>query len=195
MLSTPVIALGAAYVVVAVLLLSLNLTSLWRWWIKASAIIVTTAFFGISVQAINGLTGWPTTQKLPARFNVLWTAIVEPDKKTNNPGWIYLWAAELDANNVPATRPRSYQLPYSDSLMRKITQAQEKRERGVDVMGRVDDGQPVTRDELKKDIKMGKNTKEGEELTAAETVPFMDDSARLNFEELPPVLLPDKGPL
>jgi hypothetical protein len=195
MLSTPVIALGAAYVVVAVLLLSLNLTSLWRWWIKASAIIVTTAFFGISIQAINGLTGWPTTQKLPARFNVLWTAIVEPDKKTNNPGWIYLWAAELDANNVPSTRPRSYQLPYSDSLMRKITQAQEKRERGVDVMGRIDDGQPVTRDELKNDIKMGKNTKEGEQLTAAETVPFMDDGARLNFEELPPVLLPDKGPL
>jgi hypothetical protein len=195
MLSTPVIALGAAYVVVAVLLLSLNLTSLWRWWIKASAIIVTTAFFGISIQAINGLTGWPTTQKLPARFNVLWTAVVEPDKKTNNPGSIYLWAAELDANNVPSTRPRSYQLPYSDSLMRKITQAQEKRERGVDVMGRIDDGQPVTRDELKNDIKMGKITKSGEELTAAETVPFMDDSARLNFEELPPVVLPDKGPL
>jgi hypothetical protein len=195
MLSTPVIGLGAAYVVVAVLLLSLNLTSQWRWWIKASAIVITTTFFGISVQAINGLTGWPTTQKPPARFNLLWTMVVEPDKKTNNPGWIYLWAEGLDANNVPSSRPRSYQLPYSDALARKITQAQEKRERGVDVMGRIDDGQPVTRDELKNDIKMGKITNSSEELTAAETVPFMDDGARLNFEDLPPVVLPDKGPL
>jgi hypothetical protein len=61
-------------------------------------------------------------------------------------------------------------------------------------MGRIDDGQPVTRDELKNDIKMGKITNSSEELTAAETVPFMDDGARLNFEDLPPVVLPDKGP-
>ena len=58
--------LVAAYGIVTMLLLSLNLTSLWRWWVKAGAIIVTTVFFGVTYLAINGLMGWPTTQKLPS---------------------------------------------------------------------------------------------------------------------------------
>jgi hypothetical protein len=193
--TTAVIGLGAAYVVLAVLLLSLNLTSLWRWWIKAAAIIVTTAFFGVTFQAVNGLMGWPTTQKLPARFNLVWSLVVEPDKKYNDPGCIYLWAEELDANNIPSSRPRSYQLPYSDALARNIARAQEKRDRGVEVMGRVEDGRPPHPEELKSDIKMGRITNNGEEIAAVDSVPFMDNDARLSFEELPPVILPDKGPL
>jgi hypothetical protein len=181
--------------VLAVLLLSLNLTSLWRWWIKAAAIIVTTSFFGVTFQAVNGLMGWPTTQRLPARFSLVWSLVVEPDKKSNDPGCIYLWAEELDANNVPSTRPRSYQLPYSDVLARNITRAQAKRDRGVEVMGRVEDGRPPHSEELKSDIRMGRITNNGEEIAAIDSVPFMDKDTRLSFEELPPVILPDKGPL
>ena len=191
---TAVIGLVAAYVVLAVLLLSLNLTSLWRWWIKGAAILVTTLFFGVTFQTLNGLMGWPTTQKLPARFTLVWSLVVEPDKKTSNPGCIYVWAAELDDNNVPANTPRSYQLPYSDALARKIAGAQEKRDRGVEVMGRVDDA-GSRQEELGKDIKIGQIERNGEENAAADTVPFMDDGARLSFEELPPVILPDKGPI
>src|SRR5438128_1859974 len=121
------------------LLVSLNLTSLWRWWVKAAAIIVTTVFFGVTYHTLNGLMGWPTTQRPPARFNLVWTFVSEPNKKANNPGAIYLWADELDVNNVPSGRPRSYQLPYSDALARKASSAQEKRDRGVDVMGVVVD--------------------------------------------------------
>jgi hypothetical protein len=42
---------------------------------------------------------------------------------------------------------------------------------------------------------MGQIQKNGEQNAATDTVPFMDDAASLNFEELPPVVLPDKGPL
>jgi len=191
---TAVIGLVAAYIVLAVLLLSLNFTSLWRWWIKAAAIIVTTVFFGVTFQTLNGLMGWPTTQKLPARFTLVWSLVVEPDKKTNGSGCIYLWAEELDDNNVPSSTPRSYQLPYSDALARRIAGAQEKRDRGVEVMGRVEDvGSRL--EELRSDIKMGRIERNGEDNAAADTVPFMDDGARLSFEELPPVILPDKGPI
>jgi hypothetical protein len=191
---TAVIGLVAAYIVLAVLLLSLNLTSLWRWWIKGAAIIVTTVFFGVTFQTLNGLMGWPTTQKLPARFSFVWSLVVEPDKKTSNPGCIYVWAEELDDNNVPSNTPRSYQLPYSDALARKVAGAQEKRERGVEVMGRVEDARS-RQEALGKDIKIGQIQRDGEENAAADTVPFMDDDARLSFEELPPVILPDKGPI
>jgi hypothetical protein len=191
---TAVIGLVAAYIVLAVLLLSLNLTSLWRWWIKGAAIIVTTVFFGVTFQTLNGLMGWPTTQKPPARFSLVWSLVVEPDKKTSNPGCIYVWAEELDDNNVPSNTPRSYQLPYSDALARKVAGAQEKRERGVEVMGRVEDARS-RQEALGKDIKIGQIQRDGEENAAADTVPFMDDDARLSFEELPPVILPDKGPI
>jgi hypothetical protein len=189
------VGLTAAYVVLATLLLSLNLTSLWRWWIKAGAIAVTTVFFGVTYQSVGGLMGWPTTQKLPARFNLVSTVISEPDKKTNSPGGIYLWAEELDANNVPSGRPRSYELSYSDALARKVTSAQQKRDRGVDVMGRIYDNDPGRNEEPRSDIKMGEVRQNDQENAATDTVPFMDDGARLGFEELPPVVLPDKGPL
>jgi hypothetical protein len=191
---TAVIGLVAAYIVLAVLLLSLNLTSFWRWWIKGAAIIVTTVFFGVTFQTLNGLMGWPTTQKLPTRFSLVWSLVVEPDKKTSNPGCIYVWAEELDDNNVPSNTPRSYQLPYSDALARKVAGAQEKRERGLEVMGFVEDARS-RQEELGKDIKIGQIERNGEENAAADTVPFMDDGARLSFEELPPVILPDKGPI
>ncbi len=120
---------------VAVLLLSLNLTSLWRWWVKAAAIVVTISLFAVTYQGYHGLMGWPTTQKLPPRFSLVWTVISEPNKRANNPGSIYLWVDELDANNVPSGRPRSYQLAYSKGLARKISSAQEKRDHGQEVMG------------------------------------------------------------
>jgi len=186
--------LVAAYIVLAVLLLSLNLTSLWRWRIKAAAIMFTTVFFAITYRSVNDLMGWPTTQRLPPRFNLVSTLISEPNKKTHDPGGIYLWAEELSADNVPSGRPRSYQLNYSDALARKVSSAQEKRDRGVDVMGRVYDDDPGGQ-ERQGDIKMGEIRKSDEQNAATDTVPFMDDGTRLGFEELPPIVLPDKGPL
>ncbi|MBV9250319.1 MAG: hypothetical protein JO227_13870, partial [Acetobacteraceae bacterium] len=94
-MNSSVVALVTAYAAVAVLLLSLNLTSLWNWRIKAGAILVTTALFGVTYHGLHGLTGWPTTQKLPPRFSLLWTVVSEPNKKANNPGSIYVWADEL----------------------------------------------------------------------------------------------------
>ncbi len=193
-MSAAVVGLVAAYLVLATLLLSLNLTSSWRWWVKGFAILVTTGFFGVTYHAVNGMTGWPTTQKLPPRFNIVWTRIVEPSKKNNDLGGIFIWAEELDANNVPASKPRSYQLPYTDAAARKVAHAQEKRDKGAEVMGRFDD--QAGRDDVSgKTIKMGKIQQEGEQNAAVDTVPFREDDASLSFEDMPPVILPDKGPL
>ncbi|WP_146101684.1 hypothetical protein [Rhodopila globiformis] len=176
------------------LLISLNLTSLWRWWIKAAAIIVTTIFFGVTYSTINALMGWPTTQRPPGRFNLISSRILEPDRRTRAPGHIYLWADELDRNNIPSGTPRSYELPYSDALARKVSDAQEKRDRGIDIMGRTLD--PKQQQQLTKNASQGgrRNSKD-KQSPATDTVPFKEDGSDLSFEDLPPVLLPDKGPL
>jgi hypothetical protein len=192
-MTASVLGLASAYLVLVVLLLSLNLTSWWRWWIKAAAVVLTTGFFGVTYVAVNGLMGWPTSQRLPPRFNLVWTQIVEPDKKTNNAGAVYIWAEALDENNVPARTPRSYELSYTDALARKIAAAQEERDKGTDVMGRLDDDTGRQDDVSGRNIKMGQIQKNGDQNpSGVDTVPFRDDAASITFQELPPVVLPDK---
>lgn len=192
--ASAVLGVVAAYVALAVLLLSLNIAALWRWQVKAAAILVTTVFFATNYQSITGLMGWPTAQRPPARFSLTWSVVVEPDKKTNDPGHIYLWAQELDANNVADATPRSYQLPYSDALARNVSHAQELRDRGVDVMGHVYDREADAK-EPRTDLKMGGTEKKNAESGYTDAVPFLEDGSRVGFEEVPPIVLPEKGPL
>ena len=64
-----ILPLVAAYVAVAVLLLSLNLTSRWAWPIKAAAIGVTTGFFGLSYIGAVSLLGWPAARPCRHAFS------------------------------------------------------------------------------------------------------------------------------
>lgn len=194
-MSWSIAGLVLSYVALAILLLSLNLASLWRWGIKATAIIVVTIFFGVSYRTIDGLLGWPTTNHLPIRFNLLSTHVAEPNQRTADPGHIYLWVADIDENNVPSSLPRSYQLSYSKALAEKIRKAQEKLDHGGEVMGVLSaDDAPTDSKELRDNIKMGRTQKTNDKQSPA-AVPFEEDGSRISFDDLPPVILPDKDPL
>ena len=125
-MTATLIAISAAYVVMGVLLLSVGLTSPIRWWVKAAAITVTSLFFIEVFFATKGLLGWPGTGRLPARFQLLWTRVVEPDPKSHDTGSIFLWVEEVDDNNVPTGTPRSYRLPYSKPLAEKSLKARDE---------------------------------------------------------------------
>lgn len=184
------------YAALALLLLSLNIVSLWRWWIKAGAIIVVTIFFGMSYRTIDGLMGWPTTDRLPHRFSLLSTRVAEPNQRLSDPGHIYLWAAEIDVNNVPSSTPRSYQLAYSKALARKISMAQEKLDHGGEVMGVLSTDDAPEGKEPRSNIKMGRMQRNNDQQSpAVDTVPFEEDGDNISFDDLPPVVLPDKEPL
>jgi hypothetical protein len=121
-----VLAISAAYVVIGVLLLNMGLSSRFRWWIKAMAIVVTCAFFIEVFFSTKSLLGWPGTGALPPRFQLLWTRVVEPDPKISDPGAIYLWVEELDENNVPSGTPRSYRLRYTPPLADRSLKARDE---------------------------------------------------------------------
>lgn len=121
-----VLAISVAYVTMAVLLLVMGLTSRFAWWVKAVAIVVTSAFFIEAFFATRSLLGWPGAGTLPPRFQLLWTRVVEPDPKTGDPGAIFLWVEELDANNVPSGTPRSYRLKYSPPLADRSNKAKDE---------------------------------------------------------------------
>ena len=126
-MTTTLIAISAAYVVLGVLLLSVGLTSPFRWWVKAAAIVVTSAFFIEAFFATKGLLGWPGTGRLPAPLPIaVDPREVEPDPKSHDTGAIFLWVEEVDDNNVPTGTPRSYRLPYTKPLADKSLKARDE---------------------------------------------------------------------
>ncbi len=138
-MTVTVLAIAAAYVVVAVLLLAMGLTSRFAWWIKATVIVVTSAFFVEVFFATKGLLGWPGGGRLPARFQLLWTRVVEPDAKTGDRGSVFLWIEEVDDNNVPSGIPRAYRLPYSRPLADRSIKARDEIMSGNPQEGDADD--------------------------------------------------------
>jgi hypothetical protein len=134
------LAISAAYVVLAVVVLSMGLSSRFAWWIKASAIVVSSAFFIEVFFASKGLLGWPAAGGgLPPKFQLLWTRVVEPDPKLGSRGAIYLWVEEMDTNNVPSGIPRSFRLPYSVKLADRTLKARDEIMAGHPQEGLADD--------------------------------------------------------
>ena len=138
-MTSTLLAISAAYVAMSVLLLSLGLTSPLRWWVKAVAIVVTSFFFVEVYFATQSLRGWPGTDRLPGKFQLLWTRVVEPDPKIRDAGSIFLWIEQLDENNVPTGTPRSYRMGYSKGLEEKISKAQDQIMSGGQVEGLAED--------------------------------------------------------
>jgi len=137
---TPIlIAVSAAYVVMGVMVLAVGLGSRYVWWLKAGAIVITSAFFIEIFFASKGLLGWPGSGRLPPKFQLLWSRVVEPDPKIGSRGSIYLWVEEVDSNNVPTGVPRSYRLPYSVKLADRTTKARDEIMSGNPMEGVADD--------------------------------------------------------
>lgn len=125
-MTATLLALSAAYVVMSVLVLSVGLTAPFRWWLKAIAIVLVCGFFVEQFFTTKDLLGWPGTGRLPARFQLLWTRVVEPDVKSHDPGAIFLWVEEVDANNVPVGTPRSFRLAYTKPLADRSLKARDE---------------------------------------------------------------------
>src|SRR5262245_18314877 len=138
-MTTTLLAISAAYVVLAVVVLSMGLSSRFAWWVKAGAIVVSSVFFVEVFFASKSLLGWPASGGLPAKFQLLWTRVVEPDPKLGHRGAIYLWVEEIDANNVPSGLPRSYRLPYSVKLADRTLKARDEIMAGNPQEGRAED--------------------------------------------------------
>lgn len=122
-------ALIAAYVIVAVLLISLNLYSNWHWLVKATTTTFVIGFFVVTFHSYSAILGWPTTREVPSQFYLHAVQVVEPTH-------IYLWGTDLD-RGMGNTTPRAYGLPYSAKLHDKANKAGRKLRKGLPVIGQV----------------------------------------------------------
>lgn len=128
--------LVSAYVLLALLLLSINLYSIWSWPVKAATIILTSLFYFVAYFSIPPMLGWPTSAELPQKFKLNAIHIVQPDKLANEEGKIYLWLTELHDLEAADT-PRAYELPYSDPLYKAVNKARTKMKKGIEQLGEI----------------------------------------------------------
>lgn len=192
-MTATVLAIAAAYVVMGVLLLSLGLTARLAWWVKAVAIVVTSFFFVEVFFATKGLLGWAATGPLPAKFQLLWARVVEPDLKSSTAGAIYLWVEEVDENNVPDGRPRSYRLPYSRVLADRTLKAASEIMAGKPQEGLAEDiaGHEAAPKPDQTALQQGGRAETG---LANVDMELLQGAPRVEFRQMPAPSLPPKYP-
>ena len=130
-----VIGLSASYLLLAVLLLSLNLRSDWRWPVKASAIGLSLGFLVVGFLALEAMLGWPTAAAPPASFQLHAALVDEPDRVTSSRGAIYLWLSPRNAEGRASGPPRAFALPYSRELHEQAARAQARLQDGREIEG------------------------------------------------------------
>jgi hypothetical protein len=192
-MNSVVLAISIAYVVMAVLLLGMGLTSRFAWWIKAVVIVITSAFFIEAFFATRSLLGWPGSGQLPHRFQLLWTRVVEPDPKLGDPGAIYLWVEELDDNNVPSGMPRSFKLKYSVPLADQSNKAKDEIMAGNPQEGTADELENA--DSNKTDAKLDQlNAPNHPEAGLSNIeIDMLREAQEVRFRPLSGVVLPPKN--
>lgn len=188
----------ALFLLLALLLVSLNIFSLWKWWIKALAIVVTLGSVVVLYLTMTGLIGWPSSGVMPKRFSLLATRIVEPDKLKNLPGHIYLWVEEVDDNQITISPPRAFEVAYEIETASDVATAQQQIEGGGKVLGQFEatSAEQATKDMNPQEkganaVSMQGNTtdKTGQ---GGEGFDSIGDPGSLTFSEMPPVPLPNK---
>lgn len=162
----------AAYILIAVLLLSVNLYSKWSWQVKGLMIIITSAFYIVSYFSFPPLLGWPTEQKLPSHFRLLASEVHQPDKLTGEEGYVYLWLIKIE-DITASMMPRVYVLPYSNLLHEHIITAQSKIDHGIPQLGEYEED-----DSMRQEV-----------LDSSETG---QESPDIQFYDLPDPLFPEK---
>jgi hypothetical protein len=119
----------------AALALLCALALLWsRWpaWLKLLLVVAVSAFYFFADEAVHGLSGWPSSDALPARFVLLAAVIEEPSAKST--GALYVWVNALE-NGKPAAQPRAYRLPYAKDLHALLNEGMKKARQGISQMG------------------------------------------------------------
>lgn len=161
----------SAYILIGLLLLSINLYSKWSWRVKATSIIVTSAFYVITFYSFPPLLGWPTTEYLPSQFRLISAHVVQPNKETGEEGSVYLWLSEIE-NMSSSSKPRAYELQYSNELHEKIVNVKAKLDKDIAQLGEFKEPDDTFNqvDEQRRGVK----------------------SVHIEFYDLPDPLFPDK---
>jgi len=134
-----VLAMGLGYAVLGLVLLAVLMFARIDWRMKASLIMLTSAFYIFDYQGARSLLGWASPEALPSNFKLLGARIVEPHSLAGDQGAIFLWIEEVDHDNFSSGDPRLYRLPYDAKLAERTEAAVKASANGTPQGGRTAD--------------------------------------------------------
>lgn len=179
----------AIYALTVLFLIVLVMDTSLRLWLKVAAILGASVAVTSSYGLVMGLLGWPIAAPPPARFQLLATHVQDPDKTTGAEGVVYLWLAEINADNLEVSPPRSFITPFTDDSAEKATKAQEMINVGERVVGEMKTEPPA---------EGGEQPAERTETDAESGTVFsgmlgpLGEPAYIDFMSMPSVVLPPK---
>ena len=192
-----ILALASSYALVAALLAYLVLLTRIHWLLKFLATAATVAAIPLTFWGVGELRGLPSDSEIPSSFRLLWAEVVEPNTLQGEKGHVYLWLLRLDSDNFPVGLPRAYQLPYSEELQIKVSEATGMISDGEQIQGVIDAENPLpeaTPEELAAEIEAEINeTQLGGGQTVGERISNFDASMITFGTEAAPIT-PAKSP-
>ena len=180
--------LALAYAVIAALVLNFWITTRWSLHFKISVVALLLILYVGTYLGLRDIQGWPTDDKLPTSFRLIWAKIDEPDKNADTAGQIYLWVQELNVAEQIKGKPRAYKLPYHIDLAEEVQQAMEQTEKGELLNGKMTRGMLKPVDEKTKNDQQLNNDDGDSDVSG-----LTDSRIHLEFTEMPKNPLPPKG--
>jgi hypothetical protein len=111
------------------------------------AVVAISIFFSICLwQNLADLQGWPTIVQPPQKFEIKWVDVKEPNKKTGDPGGIYVWLKDI---NPEAAIDESYYLRFhhkeleEEPRIHKMPYSRPAHEQAQGIMARIAKGKRV----------------------------------------------------
>lgn len=210
-----------AFIIIATLTLWVVLGCKGYWWLKL-VMVSLSIFFSISLwNSLVSLQGWPTSETMPEKFEVKWLDVKEPNKKTGEEGYIYVWAINLEPNRPSPVaddaatpplgvqlhakeysgEPRLYKLPYSREMHKQAEGIKEMIGKGGRFYGRLVQAGEGGISQLGVDSKGGSGKgkgkgRPGQGQSNGEGSRNISEGQEFEFifHELPPPLFPNKEP-
>jgi hypothetical protein len=192
-----ILSLTLAYALVVTLLAYLVLLSRLHWVFKALATTATVALIPLTFNGVGELRGLPSDSPIPPNFLLLWAQVVEPNMLVGENGRVFLWLQTLDNENYPVGAPRAYQLPYSDDLKLKLSEAMGDIAQGEEVQGSVDAEETLpedTAEALALEIEAGASDIRPDGSAAVGERVFQFEASMLNFGTAQAPVTPEKAP-
>jgi hypothetical protein len=191
------IAIPIGFLILAVILLWFFINTKGKLGIKVILTLLAGYYSLVTWCSLGTYAGWATDQELPEQFIVHWVTVEEPNKKTNDPGAIYIWitSPDLGTSNMlnflgykpEKPEPRIYKLPYSISMHEKAEKIRGLLKKGKVVKGGKKKGKPGEGDAEGDEGKGQPNSSGGRPGR-----PSMSNKQDYEFYELLPSVLPDK---
>jgi hypothetical protein len=139
-----IVGLSAAYGLLGAMAVGLLLMTQAPSILRIGLAIAVAGLMFVTYRGISDIRGLPTDTAPPERFRLLWGQVVEPNAMAGEPGSVFLWIVQLDADWYPVGQPRAHRLPYSPELAALVDTALSAVADGEKIAGEISAEAPRT---------------------------------------------------